>query len=128
VNLPGKLPPYRKLQKLIDWLNALRDHVASLQPMQSFNTLTNHTSSGISRQSLGTEGTSASVQFRGEFSQAFAYSNSNLVVVTYGLEAGLYMALKDVPANPTGTATYLPWTGTGYWKLIGRLSDQSSWQ
>lgn len=127
-SIPQKVGPYKKLQKLCDAVNGLIDYCQSLTPLPSYNTLTSHTSVGVRRQSLGAEGTSAArLQFRGEFNQAFAFSNGDIVVVTFGLEAGQYIALKPVPANPTGSATYLPWTGTGYWKLIGRLSDQSSW-
>lgn len=126
--VPAKLPPYRKLQRIVDTINELIDFAISLRPMGSLNTFTSHTGLGVRRQGAAEEIEGPQrVQFRGEFAKGFAYSNGDLVRVSAGPEAATYIAIKDVPANPNNDPTYLPWTGFGYWVLLARLTDQSQW-
>lgn len=63
--------------------------------------------------------------FRGEWDATFetAYSPQDMVKISSGLEAGLYIAVESIPAADT---TKEPWGNNG-WVLIARLNDQSSW-
>ena len=47
--IPNRLPERGPFARLYAWLNQLRDYVESLRPVRSVNTLTNHTSIGVSR-------------------------------------------------------------------------------
>jgi hypothetical protein len=48
--LPPRLPERGRWAYLAHWLNRLRDYVQSLTPIQSFNTRTSHTATGVVRE------------------------------------------------------------------------------
>jgi len=121
-------PPFEEFPALGEALNVMIDRLNALIPRGGVGVKVKDTGAGLTIETqLIEESTNQRVQFRGEFAKGFAYSNGDLVRVSAGPEAGTYIAIKDVPANPNNDPQYLPWTGTGYWVLLARLTDQSQW-
>ena len=52
IKLPPSLPETGRNGALHGWLNELRDSVRSLDPVEGFNQLVNHTAIGVARQGL----------------------------------------------------------------------------
>jgi hypothetical protein len=66
--------------------------------------------------------------FRGEWTPR-AFKAGDSVKISNGLEAGFYIATKNVPAAPSVIPAdweHYPWLGQS-WSLCGRVNDQSSW-
>jgi hypothetical protein len=112
------------MPKLGQWLNELWDHVATLQPMSSYNVRVRRTTRGFSMEGVS-KSEEPEGQHRGEWDASFgtSYATMDQVKISNGQEAGNYLATEAIAANDS---TKAPWTGNG-WILIGRINDQSNW-
>jgi hypothetical protein len=122
------LPPFEEFPALGEVLNQIIERVNALIPNGGPGVKVRFTAAGFTIEAApGQDGTAGKIQYRGDFAKGNSYTAADLTTVSLGVEAGLYIALKNVPANPTNNPIYLPWTGYGYWKLLARLTDQSQW-
>lgn len=82
---------------LTQWLNELRACVESIQPLDSPSTKHTETTLGTLTRSKGGGGSSGPVSdwFKGEWSSSGTYAPGEGVVVRTGINAGLYLCVRD---------------------------------